>query len=166
MFNYDNELKPRIKRNPCKKGYWKSIPSIQKAFVNRLLINNTVGPSEAKQHKGENHRDQAGENIPTDCKQECKQTIIELLREGAKRGGKKPSRKCQPPWQEGRQLNPSFRKRQKFPKLEKAAEQKPHKKEKTKWDISNKRKKQRQKIPIKNSQAYDCRHPNLQSKTS
>ena len=57
------------------------------------MINKTVGPSEAKQHKGENHRDQAGENIPTDCKQECKQTIIDLLREGAKKGGKKPKPK-------------------------------------------------------------------------
>ena len=84
MFNNDNEIKPGMKRNPCKKGYWKSIPSIQKAFVNRLLIKNTVGPSEAKQN-GENHRDQAGETfLQTANKSAYRQNLASLKRKSKK----------------------------------------------------------------------------------
>ena len=166
MFNYDNELKPRIKRNPCKKGYWKSKPSIQKAFVNRLLINNTVGPSEAKQHKGENHRDQAGETfLQTASKSADRQNLASLEREPKGRN-KNPSRSCQTllseddKWVQG---------------LGKAIVSKTWKKKQLKKknlirrkrlkDISNQRKEtKRQKVPTKNSQAYDCRHQHLRSK--
>ena len=147
MFNYDNKVKPRIKRNPCKKGYWKSIPSIQKAFVNRLLINNTVGPSEAKQHKGENHRDQAGETFQqTASKRADRPNLTSLEKEPKKKGGNKPSRKCQALLV--MQLRPRSRQGKNFPKLEKDAKKKPHK-EKTKGRLQQEERNRKKEGPYK-----------------